>query len=563
MIPSPPPPGATAPLRIARFRTLWLASVFSNVGQFLQAVAAAWLMLELTGSPLWVGLMVASPTLPLLFFALPAGALADLVDRRHIMIASQALQAVAALAMALLWFTGLLTPALLLAMGLLLGVGMAFTMPAWQAMVPDLVPRGLVAGAVALNSAGFNVARAVGPALGGLIVATAGPGAAFTLNAVSYLAVMVAIASFRGGTWHDDVEPSLSAAIATGLRYVRFTASYRWLLLVAALFALTSAAVQALLPSMTQDAMGGGATLYGALLGAMGVGALAGAFTRPRVSRWLRGRLVPVGVTLFGVCGITLGVSRLLPLTLVALTGAGAAWVWTLATLNATTQMLTPAWVRGRTMSVYMLAFLGLLPIGSILAGAAGDLLGAPLAVVISSVGVVALGLSALRLPLPVLEDVVPPEAPVGYEPLPHPTAVKGDRVMVVSTWVIDENDLADFFAVMAELRLVRLRTGAFRWRLYRNVDDPHRMTEVFVLSSWDQHLRQHRRLDAEAVRTLERARAFDRADGPVTRHLVAIDMADPADRPVWDELAAVHADLHRTDGSIPMPGPDVPVEHA
>ena len=182
-----------APLRIRRFRTLWIASIFSNVGSFLQSVAGAWLMLELTGSATWVGLMVASTTLPLLFLALAAGAVADLANRGKVLLVSQSLMGLAAAGMAVLSFLDLVTPGRLLGLSLLLGVGVAFNLPAWQAMVPDLVPRGMVASAVALNSVAFNVARAVGPALGGLIVATAGPELAFGLNALSYLLSLIHI----------------------------------------------------------------------------------------------------------------------------------------------------------------------------------------------------------------------------------------------------------------------------------------------------------------------------------------------------------------------------------
>ncbi len=544
---------ATAPLSVPAFRNLWLASILSNLGSFLQTVAASWLMLQLTGSPLWVGLMVASPTLPLLFIALPAGAMADLVDRRRILIVSQAIMAAAAAATALLWFLGILTPGVLLALGLLLGVGLSLSLPAWQAMVPDLVPSGQVAGAVALNSAAFNVARAVGPALGGIVVATAGPGAAFLANAASYLAVIAALATFR--TRALDGEPeSITTAIASGLRYARFTPAYRWLLLVASLFALTSAVLQAMLPNLTADVLGGGAATYGLLLGAMGVGALAGAFSRP----WAGGRfgaaMVPASIAVFGLAGMGVGLSRTLPLAAVGMAVTGVLWVWILSTLNATAQLLSPRWVRGRIMSLYTLAFLGLLPVGSILAGALGSVVGPANAIVALSLGTVILGLAALRMPLPVLERVVTPSPPEDWEPVPHPSAVGGDPVMIVNTWEIDEDRLADYLAVMDELRLVRLQTGAFRWRLFRNVGDAHRMTEVFLLHSWEQHLRQHRRIDAAAADVIRRARRFDRSGEPETHHLAAIDVTDPAARPEWDALVAVHEELHSED-AIPLPG--------
>lgn len=544
---------AAAPLRIREFRTLWAAQVVSNIGSFLQSVAASWLMLQMTGSPLWVGLMVASNTLPILVLALPAGALADLVDRRRVLFLSQAAMAMSALAMAVMTFQGAVTPTRLLVLGLLLGSGLAVSMPAWQALVPDLVPRDLVPGAVSLNSAAFNVARAVGPAIGGIVVATAGPGWAFALNAVSYLGILMALGSLRGRALRDDRNDSIIDAIGLGIRYARFTPAFRWLLAVASAFALTSAVLQAVLPNLTDQVLGGDAGDYGLLLGSMGAGALVGALTRQRVDERLGAAMVPLGIVTFGVAGILVGLAPAIPVAAVAMALAGTAWVWTLATLNSTVQLLAPPWVRGRLMSLYNLAFVGFLPLGAILAGVIGSVAGVRVSVLSLSAGAVALGAVASRLPLPVLGQVVPPEPPEDYEAVAHPVSVAGGRVVVLTTWVIADEDLEDYLAVMDDLRRVRLRTGAYRWRLYRNVEDARRMTEAFTLRSWDQHLAQHRRLDREAAAILLRARSFDRADGPVTHHLAAVDVVDPAKRPDWDALVAQHEELHAIDGSVPL----------
>ncbi|MBS1195544.1 MAG: Major facilitator superfamily transporter, partial [Actinobacteria bacterium] len=270
------------PLSLPRFRALWIASVFSNVGGFFQSVAAAWLMLDLTGSPVWVSAMAASTTFPLLFLALPSGALADLANRRNVLLVTQATMLGSVLGMTALALADVITPPLLLAFGLVLGVGQAFNAPVWMAMVPDLVPRDMVPDAVALNSVAFNSARAVGPALGGLVVAAAGPGIAFAINAASYVGVMGVILSFRAADWAPQEEATMSQAIVAGVRYARFSPALLWLFGVAAGFALTSASLQVLLPNLTQSALRGGATTYGLLLGAMGVGALIGAFTRAR-----------------------------------------------------------------------------------------------------------------------------------------------------------------------------------------------------------------------------------------------------------------------------------------
>jgi MFS family permease len=545
---------ATTPLRYTKFRNLWLASVVTNLGSFLQAVAGAWLMLELTGSALWVGLIVAAPMLPMLFVAMPAGAMADLLDRRKILLGAQALMAVSAAVLALLTLTDRITPATLLALGLAMGVGQCLNLPAWQAMVGDLVPNQHVASAVALNSAAFNVARSVGPAIGGLLVATVGAGPAFAANALSYLAVMGAVATLPKRALEEPTD-SILGAIASGVRYARFTPAYRWLLLVAATFALTSGVVQSVLPTFTEDALGGSAATYGVLLGAMGVGALVGAFTRPAAASRLGKRMVAASIGAFGLAGVGLGLSSSPLLAGLAMALLGLLWVWILSTLNATTQLLSPSWVRGRIMSLYTLAFMGFLPLGSVAAGAVADVIGSGAAIVMMSVGSIVLGVVVNRLPLPALGDVETPTPPEDFQQHAHPAQVDGGPIMVLTTWVIDEADLASFLQAMDQLRRVRLRTGAYRWRLYRNVGDPHRMTEAFLCTSWSQHLAQHRRLDRWAAETITRARAFDRAEGPTTHHLAAVDCTDPGDLPVWDDLLA-HEDMHRQDGSVPLAAP-------
>lgn len=550
---------AMEPLQVPKFRALWLASVVSNLGSFLQAVAAGWLMLELTGSPLWVAAMSASSTLPLLFIALYAGALADVIDRRKLLLFAQGLMGLAAAAMTVLHSLDQLTAGVLLALGLLLGIGLAFNLPAWQALVPDLVPRGMVASAVALNSVAFNVARAVGPALGGLIVAVWGPQVAFGINALSYIGVIVVIASFADAS--RVVEPGgIASAVATGLRFARYTPVFRLLLLVAAGFAVTSAVVQAVLPNLARDELGGSSVLYGILLGAMGVGALIGAATRPGATRRLDDRMIATSISGFGLAGIVLGISPIPILSMVAIAFAGLFWVWSLSTLNATVQLLSPAWVRGRAMSLYMLAFTGVLPLGALLAGAIASATSTPVAIVGLSAGAVLLGVITQFSAVPSVDEVARIEHEGLFEPTPHADHVEGSPIIVLNTWIIRDEDLVPYLETMSALRMVRLRTGAIRWQLYRNVDDPHRMTEITVMSSWTDHLLQHGRLDADATALIARARAFDQDGGPLTRHLAAVDVTDPTDLPGWDALFPVddHKHLHDTDGSIPL-RPDRP----
>jgi len=315
------------------------------------------------------------------------------------------------------------------------------------------------------------------------------------------------------------------------------------------MFALTSAVIQSVLPVRTEE-LGGGAGAFGMLLGAMGVGALVGAFTRGPVTTRLGRWSLPITVTTVGAAGVGLGLVNSVPLAFVALLVVGVGWVWTLANLNATAQLMSPEWVRGRAMGLYMLSFAGTLPLGSILSGWVADGIGAGGAeVAFSAVGIV-LGIVVVPLlGIPALDDVVTPEFTDERVRYRH-VDTEGGPVLMTATWEIGRDDLPEFLEVMKEVRLVRLRTGAYRWRLYRDAGDPHRLTELFLTKSWEEHLAQHARIDDASRSVLRRARDFDRGAGPTTRHLVAVDMESSDD---WESLMEAHERYHASDGSIPL----------
>lgn len=540
---------AVAPLRYRHFRSLWVANVLSASGTFIQTVAGSWLMLEMTGSSTWVGLMVSSSLLPLFFLSLTAGALADMFDRTKLMLIAQGIMGGSAATMATLTYLDLITPGILLTLGLVLGAGLALNIPAWQALVPDLVPRGLVASAVALQSAAFNAARAVGPAVGGLILVAYGAAAGFGLNALTYL-VVVAVLMLIGPQLAEPAgqRVSMGSAISQGLRYARFTPEFRSLIGLVSLFAVTSSVIQAVLPVHTVD-LGGAEAAYGFLLGAMGAGALIAAALRPRILSRISTSSIPITITAFGICGVILGFAPSVVVAFAAMLAIGFFWLLTLTTLNASAQLMVPAWIRGRAMSLYTLAFAGVLPIGSILSGIMADVIGTRAALAAFSAGAMLLGLLSPRFGVPAIHEIEAPEFSV-EEGQTHADLgdLEGGPVIVLNTWQVDEDDLAEFATVMNEIRLVRLTTGAYRWRLFRDVAEPTRLTELFAVESWEEHLAQHRRIDDASAELISRARRFDRADGPRSRHLIAVDVVDPPD---FDALIAAHAALHQTDGSI------------
>ncbi|WP_229730535.1 MFS transporter [Egicoccus halophilus] len=540
-----------APLQVPEYRRIWIAALVSHLGTFLQLTAAPWVMQEMTNSPLLVALVTTSLTMPRLLLTLPAGALADIVDRRTLMLIGQFTSALAVAAMAVMTATGILTPYWLLGLTFVLGVGNAIGLPSFQTLIPDLVPRRMMAQAITLNSGAFNVARAIGPAIGGIVVGAGFASSAFGANAASYLAIVGVLLTFPRAKVEDTRRQPLWRSTAAGVRYARFTRPIRVLLGVTATFALTTASIQSLLPVVSTE-LGLGGTGFGVLYGLFGAGALVGVLTRERARVRFAGRMLPGAVLTFGVSGVVFGVAPHPVLAGAALAVNGLCWVYTLVTMNATVQLLAPRWVRSRVVSLYVLA-IGVQPVGAFAAGALAEWVGAGTSVAVFNVGTVLLGLLAFRLGLPVLGEFDEPAAPDDWHVPRHARHVAGSPVLVANTWEIDHDDAEEFLAVMRDLRRQRFRTGAHRWSLYRDADRPTRITEFFVVHDWEEHLAQHARMDQEVADVLARARAFDRAEGPVTRHLAGLDVLDSHAPPVDEQLLTIHADAHRADGSLPL----------
>jgi MFS family permease len=519
-----------ASLRIAAFRRLWVAIMVFNIGHLILVVGSSWLILEMTGSPLWVSAMVGAPTVPLLVLALPAGAVADLFDRRLILVGSSAMMMLASAGMAFTTLGGVESPATLVGLGVLLGVGVAFFNPAWQAIVPALVPQHLVPGAISLNSASGGVATALGPALGGLLVATAGPAWSFVAATVGYAVMLGTAFVARTTGWASEVD-NLPTAIAGGIRYLRFSDGYLALLLLGTAFGFTSAALRAMLPNLTSEALAGDAGLYGVLLGAFGAGAMVGGLTRNQGSIVLGRRMIPLSIAIFGLAGVAVGAVPNIVVVLLGVTVSGLLWTWILATMNTVFQMLTPDWVRGRTMAAFVLAVFGILPIGALAAGALGNLVGAAGALVIFSFGVVVVGALAARMDLPVLEEIIPPLIDIERQDQKAVTTSTNGPVMVVSTWrIASPEEMSEFAAVLAELRRLRLATGAYRWNAYQSISDATQVSETYIVHSWDHHLQLQGRLDTRGRATIERAKSFGSGQH-TTNHLVELDVSERLSR--------------------------------
>jgi MFS family permease len=385
---------ALAPLREPLFRSLWIAAVISYTGTWMQNVGAGWFMTTLTTSPFKVGLVQAAATLPVFLVILPAGALADMVDRRRLLLLAQSWMVLASAALGILTLFNLVTPSILLAFTFLLGLGAVMNDPAWQAITPEIVSSEQHASAVALNSAGFNVARAVGPALGGVVVAVAGCGVTFLLNALSFFGVILFLYHWKRPRSEQVVSGRVVDAIHGGVRYVRRSSTVKSVLIRTGSFSLAASAIWALLPIIARPH---GATGYGLLVGSFGCGALAGAAVLPRLRRQISvDGLVAFAIVVFAVATFAAGQVREFPPLCLVLFIGGVAWIGILACLNVAAQTMCPDWVRARALSMYLLVLQGGMAIGSAAWGALATRVGVPTALLCSALALV-LGLSSIR----------------------------------------------------------------------------------------------------------------------------------------------------------------------
>lgn len=523
--PEPRPVSALAPLRRPFFRALWIATLFSNIGTWVQSVGAAWLMTSLAPSADMVALVQSATALPTLAFSLAAGAVADIWDRRAVLLIAQGWMLAAAAVLAAMTYSGQMTPGLLLALTFLLGAGAAFYGPTWQASVGDLVPRDELATAIAVNSVGFNIARSIGPAIGGLIVAAAGAEAAFLLNAICYLAIIGVLIAWRREVPDRPLpRERLFGAIAAGLRYTRRSPGVRNMLLRALVFGFAASAVWALLPVLAKRDPAGGPLVFGLMLGALGAGAVLGAAVIVRVRRKLGSeRMIDLASILFGATSLALAFFSWLPAVFAMLLLGGGAWLAALSTLNISVQTAVSSWVKARVLSLYMMCVFGGIALGSWVWGHATEFAGLQAAFAAAGALLLASPLLSFIVPLGRAETLDLRVAPALAEPrVAAPVEEESGPVLVRVEYRIDPADLAEFQRTMHELRRVRLRDGAVRWGLYQDVEDPGRWVELFRVGTWLEHLRQHGRVTMADRALIERARAFHRGEGPPTvSHLI------------------------------------------
>ncbi len=525
-------PSAWAPLMQPVFLAVWLATVVSNIGTWLSTVGTSWLMMELSPTPFMVALVQVASTLPIFLLALLAGALADILDRRRLLVAMQVFMAVVAALLAIAVYRQWATPDILLLATFALGIGSALAAPAFQAIVPDLVPKADLQAAIALNAVGINIARAVGPALAGLVIVAWGIAAPFLLNAVSFLGVILVFLWWRAPQRQTRLPAEhLVSAMRSGLRYAREAPALRATLAHTILYFVCASGYWALLPLIARRQFGGGPGDYGILLGCIGVGAVAGALILPPVRRRMAARaLIPLAALLTAAVSAGLAVAPNLLTAVPLLLIAGFTWIAVLSTLNIAAQVALPDWVKARGLSIYLVVLNGSLALGGAAWGMVADRLGLPAALLAAAGALLLAAALGLRWQLPVIGgiDLSPsrhwPEAPA---PAGLLDAEQGP-VMVEVVYDIAPEDAVAFASVMAEMGRIRRRDGAILWWHFIDAGDSGRHVEVFLLESWLQHLRQHERVTRADQAIQERLHGFHRGEEPPkVVHLLPPDKTD------------------------------------
>jgi len=537
------------PFEHRTFALFWWASLASSFGSMIQTVGAAWLMTTIAPSPDQVALVQTANTLPYFFLSLLAGALADTRDRRTIMLVSQLLALVASAALAVVALAGGITPSLLLGFTFLIACGAAAFAPAWQASIGDQVPRAAIAPAVMANAAGFNLARSIGPAIGGLIVAAVGAAAAFIVNAVSYLGIIATLLWWRPARVRSELPPEpLGTALAAGLRYVSLSPHMVAILSRCALYTIPIVSVPALMPIVARDLLDGGAPTYGVLMGGFGIGAMLGALS----SSTLRDRLSSDTLqralsALACLAMIGIGQSRWTAVTLLAHVLAGAVWTQAFANFNIAVQLSSPRWVTARMLAIYQTVAFASMALGSWWWGQFASATGLREALTVAGVASLVSFVAARWLPIN-LEQLgsLDPRARVELSPPSVDIHSSSGPIVVVIEYRVPPSNAIAFAATINEIGRIRRRDGARAWSICQDIDAIDLWVERFECPTWLDYLRWRTRPTQSDQIVRERlVRLVDGEQGSVRRLVVR----PPGSQPLGTPTAAEQQDVDAGPG--------------
>ena len=516
-----------APLRVPVFQHLFVADLLSDIGTFMQGVGAAWLMVSLGASPTLVALTQTASSLPFFVFALPAGAIGDIVDRRKLILYCEYWMTGVATLLAAATIFGFVSPWLLLVLTFALAAGDAIETPTWRALLPELVGKGDLAAASALNGIEFNFARAVGPALAGVLIAAAGVGAAFIVNVMSFVGVIVVIARWKGPQ-RRRLAPAetVSGATIAAARYVRHSPALRVVMLRAGVTMFAASALLALLPSVARTASDR-PIVYGILLGCFGIGAVLGALAmQPARGRWALETVASSAVLMLGLTIIVAGAVRAIPLLAATMLVAGAGWLVFISLISALVQTLAPHWARARVLAVFILVFQGGVAAGCAFWGAVAARAGIPATFVVAGVCTIATVVIGAFARLP---DESVDLTPWNHWRMPAvvqeaASAVDHGLVLVAVRYHVRQQHEQEFLHAMERYGRIRRRDGATWWNVFRDVEHASVFVETFLVTSWAEHMRQHERF-TQGDRAVEARVRLHLEEVPTTEHLIQAEL--------------------------------------
>lgn len=518
-----------APFHTRTFLVLWTATVISNIGTWMHDIGASWLMTSMTTSTTMVALIQTATMLPVFIFALPAGAIADMVDRRKMLLLIQSCLFCVVLLLVFVVYFNVITPMMLITFTFVIGIGTAFMAPTWQAIVPELVQKNVLTQAVALNGVGINISRAIGPALAGLIIVQLGTESVFLFNALSFLVVIFALLWWQRPQDQPSTLPKegLASAMLIGLRYAQHSEPLKDTLVRALAFFFSASAFWALLPVVARVKLEASAESFGLMMAAIGVGAVVGSFALPKLKkRFKSGSLVVMSSCLAAVLLVATSFNQSLIYMFALSACFGASWIWVLASLNVSAQIALPPWVRARGLSVYLMVFFGSMSLGSLIWGGIADVVSIDTSLLIAGISLFIGVVMTKGFPLNQGEslDLIPanhwPEPPTftGEDGL---ELYHRSPVMVTVEYHVEKDSIAAFFDKMQAMKEARLRYGAYQWSCLQDTNDPEIFIESFKELSWLNHLRHHKRVDGRDKVIQEQLRALTKNNTALVRHFV------------------------------------------
>ncbi len=508
---------------------LWIASLVSNIGTWMHEVSAAWLMTTLTTKPILIALVQATSAFSVCLLAIPAGALADILDRRRYLIILQSWMMLIAMLLAIISFMGKMTPQLLLFLTFCLSAGTALNAPTWQAIVSELVPAKDLVSAITLNSMGVNFSRTIGPAIAGFIIAISGPAAVFAINAVSFFGIIFALKRWQRSEPISTLPTErLLGAMRSGVRYVKGSPVLIKVLIKSSAIFIFASPIWALLPLMARNLLHKGPTGYGILLAMIGLGAVAGALMMQKIRRVLDlDKLILIGSLIFAFSLFSIPLIKQFYFTCFAMFFVGIAWISVLSTLNAVVQQSSPSWVRARAISVYLMLLFAGMAIGGLLWGTVTAHYNLTIAMIAASIGLVIANILTFKWSLEgnLIFDHTPSmdlPAPSVEKELSHDEG----PVMVTVEYHVKAENINAFLTAIYDLRLTRLREGSFFWSIFNDVQDPRKFVECFMVESWLEHLRFHERVSIADRKIQAAVNVFhDEKTRPKAIHYVACEI--------------------------------------